>query len=351
MVHGTVAPGFEGVREAFERCFAELGETGAGFAASVDGRPVADLWGGEGFGPDSLVHVYSVTKPMAAFCVLVLADRGALALDDPVAAHWPAFAAGGKEAFTVRHALCHQAGVPALRSPQPPGLLLDWERTSAALAAEPAWWRPGERHGEHALLYGHLCGELVRRTDGRSLGTFWREEIAGPWRLDFHIGLQAPELARTVDLAGSIAAGERELYRLATANPPDARDLSVVNGEAWRRAEVPAINGHGSARAVARFFAGLLAGGELDGVRLLAPETVAAMTAGELTAVDVVLGEEVTWGLGVWIDVDGYGMGGLGGSLGMADPVLGLAEAYVTRQLGDHARAEALDAAVRAALA
>jgi CubicO group peptidase (beta-lactamase class C family) len=248
-----------------------------------------------------------------------------------------------------------RSGPPGARADRPRGTIETPGRSPPRginrLAAEPAWWQPGEAHGEHALLYGHLCGELVRRTDGRSLGTFWREEVAGPWRLDFQIGLQPPELARTIDLSGSIAAGEGELYRLATANPPDARDLAVVNGEAWRRAEVPAINGHGSARAVARFFAGLLAGGELDGVRLLAPETVAAMTAGELSAVDVVLGEAITWGLGVWIDVDGYGMGGLGGSLAMADPVLGLAEAYVTRRMGDHDRAEALDAAVRAALA
>ena len=141
------------------------------------------------------------------------------------------------------------------------------------------------------------------------------------------------------------------LYRLAIANPPGARDLATVNGAAWRAAEIPAINGHASAAGVARFFAGLLAGGELDGVRLVAPALVDAMRHGELTAPDTLFGDTITWGLGVWVDHDGYGMGGIGGSLGMADPELEIAEAYVTRRMGTHDRAEALDAALRAALA
>jgi CubicO group peptidase (beta-lactamase class C family) len=351
MIEGHVEPGFEGVREAFARCFDELGETGAGFAATVGGRVVADLRGGDGFGPASLVHVYSVSKPLAAFCVLVLADRGALGLDDPVARHWPEFAQAGKERVTVRQLLSHQAGLVALREPQPPALLLDWDGVCAALAAEAPWWEPGTGHAEHALFYGHLCGELVRRVDGRSLGTFWREEVAGPWALDVHFGLGPDELARTLDLRGGFEPPRSELYRQAIDNPPGPRDLEIVNGEAWRRAEIPAVNGHATAAGLARFFTGLVAGGELDGVRLVAPGTVAAMGAGELTAHDALLEEEVTWGLGVWVDHDGFGMGGLGGSLAMCDPDLGLAEAYVTRQMGTHDRSIALDEALRAALA
>jgi CubicO group peptidase (beta-lactamase class C family) len=287
---------------------------------------------------------------MAAFCVLVLADRGVLALDDPVARWWPEFGHAGKERVTVRQALSHQAGLLALRAPQPPEALLDWERICHLLAAESPWWEPGTAHGEHALFYGHICGELVRRCDGRSLGGFWRDEIAAPWSLDFHIGLGADELARAVDLEGELAAGDDEVHRLALTNPPGLLDLAVVNGESWRTAEIPAVNGHGTAAAVARFYAGLLAGGELDGVRLVSLETVAAMTRGELTARDVLLGARITWGLGVWVDHDGFGMGGLGGSLGMADPELGLAEAYVTRHLAGHDRAEAMDAALRSGL-
>jgi CubicO group peptidase (beta-lactamase class C family) len=350
VIHGEAAAGLEGVREAFARCFEELGETGARYVALVDGRVVADLWGGDGFDRDSLVHVYSVTKPMAAFCVLVLADRGVLALDDAVARWWPEFAQAGKEGVTVRRALSHQAGLVALREPQPAEALLDWERVCRLVAAEPPWWEPGSGHGEHALFYGHICGELVRRADGRTLGRFWREEVAGPWALDFHVGLGAAELARAIDLEGELGPGEGDVRRLALTNPPGLLDLAVVNGEPWRAAEIPAVNGHGTAAAVARFYAGLLGGGELDGVRLVAPGTVAAMTRGELTARDVVLGDEVTWGLGVWVDRDGFGMGGLGGSLGMADPALGLAEAYVTRHLAGHDRADSMDAALRSAL-
>ncbi|HET6867369.1 MAG TPA: serine hydrolase domain-containing protein [Solirubrobacteraceae bacterium] len=353
MVHGEVAPGFEPVRDAFERCFSDLGETGASFAAVLDGRLVVDLWGGDGIDRDSLVNVYSVTKPMAACCVLVLVDRGALSLEDPVSRHWPEFAQAGKDRITVRQLLSHQAGLVALREPQPSDAMFDWGRICSLLAAEPPWWEPGTAHGEHALFYGHLCGELVRRIDGRTLGRFWREEVAEPWSLDFVIGLCADEQARAVDLTGELPAAEDEhaLYARAVGNPPGLRDLAVINGERWRAAEIPAVNGHGNAVAVARFYAGLLAGGELEGVRLFSPGIVEAMTAGEMTGPDLVFEDQATWGLGVAIDSDGYGLGGLGGSLGWADPQLGLAEAYVTRLMRDHGRAEAMDAAIRAALA
>lgn len=351
MITGDVAPGFDAVRDAFERCFDELGETGAAFSARVRGRPVADLRGGEGFRRDSLVHVYSVTKPMAAFCVLVLFDRGLVGLDDAVARYWPEFAQAGKGRTTVRQLVSHQAGLIALREPQPGAVLFDWDRTCALLAAEAPWWEPGTGHGEHALFYGHLCGELVRRIDGRSLGAFWREEVARPWQLDFHIGLGAAERSRVVDLEGAMPPLAGALAGVALSNPPGALDLDIVNSEAWRTAEIPAVNGHGTADAIARFYAGLLGGGKLDGVRLVAAETVGAMTAGEMSAHDPVIDDEVTWGLGVWVDHDGYGMGGVGGSLAMADADLGLAEAYVTRRMGDHDRADAMDAAVRAVLA
>jgi CubicO group peptidase (beta-lactamase class C family) len=238
----------------------------------------------------------------------------------------------------------------ALRDPQPLEVLFDWDRTCALLAAEPPWFEPGAAHAEHALFYGHLCGQLVRRTDGRSLGAFWRDEVALPWGLDFHIGTGAQEHPRVIDLTGEIPDREGELYRLATSNPPGLLDLTVVNSRAWRVAEIPAVNGHGTAEAVARFYAGLLNGGESGGVRLVSREIVDAMIAGERTATDLLLEEEVTWGLGVGVDRDGYGVGGLGGSLGLGDPELGLAESYVTRQMGTHDRADAMDASVRAAL-
>ena len=147
----------------------------------------------------------------------------------------------------------------------------------------------------------------MRRTDGRSLGTFWREEVAAPWRLDFHIGVGEAERSRIQELTGEIPGGGSALYLLATSNPPGVQDLEVVNSEDWRAAEIPAVNGHGTAGAVARFYAGLLAGGELDGVRLVARQTVAAMTAGELSGPDLVFEEDVTWGLGVSVEPDATG--------------------------------------------
>jgi len=351
-IKGSVAPGFEPVREAFAELFATGGELGAAFTAHAGGRRVADLAGGR-VGLDDLVCVYSAGKPLAAFCALVLVDRGALELDAPVADVWPEFAAGGKSAATVRHALAHQAGVLGWRAPQPVEALLDWERAVALVAAEEAWWPPGTAHGEHALLYGHLAGELVRRVDGRSLGAFWREEVAGPWGLDVHFGLHADEQARVVDLVDPDGAwaGGLARYHPAVHNPPALGDLAVVNSPAWRSAEVPAVNAHATARGIARFYAGLLAGGELDGVRLLGERTVAEMVGPQASGRDELLGEDVTWGLGVMLADGGWGMGGVGGSLGWADPGGGYAAAYVTCRMGDHDRAEAIEQALTRCLA
>ena len=186
--------------------------------------------------------------------------------------------------------------------------------------------------------------------DGRSLGAFWRQEIAEPWGLDFRIGLRRPSKRGWSTSRARRQGGRVRRRGSRSGNPSGLLEPGTVNSAAWRAAEIPAVNGHGTAAAVARFYAGLLGRGELDGVRLVSSETVAEMTKGELTARDVLLDQEITWGLGVWVDYDGFGMGGLGGSLGLADPALGLAEAYVTRHLGQHDRAEAMDAALRAAL-
>ncbi|CAN5562606.1 serine hydrolase domain-containing protein [soil metagenome] len=347
---GDVAPGFEPVRAAFERCFEELGEEGASFAACHRGELVVDLYGGE-IERDSLVNVYSVGKPLVAFCVLLLADRGLLDLSDPVAEYWPEFAQAGKAGVTVRQLLSHQAGIPALREPLPPEALFDWERLCAALAAEEPWFEPGTAHAEHVLLYGHLCGELVRRCDSRTLGTFWREEVARPWALDFAFGLDDAQLARALDLRGELDAPGTDLARQGLSNPPGARDLAVVNGEAWRRAEIPAVNGHSTAVALARFYSGLHQGGDLDGVRLVSPSTVAAMFAPQMTAVDPLLGEEMTWALGAAVDDEGWGMGGIGGSYAGIEPNVGTTEAYVTRTMGTHDRIVLVGEALYAAAA
>jgi CubicO group peptidase (beta-lactamase class C family) len=354
-IGGDVAPGFESVRGAFARLFADGAERGAAAAALADGTVVVDLWGGS-VGRDSLVHVYSVTKPLAAACALWLVDRGLLALDARIADVWPAYGRGGKQDTTLRHLLCHQAGLPAWRERRPLAALLDHDRAAGLLAAEPAWWPPGTAHGEHALFYGTLLGEVVRRVDGRSLGALFRDEFARPWGLDVRIGVAPEDDARVAPLtdpggawAAGLLDGKDDAYRLALDNPPALAHLDVVNSAAWRRAEVPAVNAHATARGIARFYAGLLGGGALDGVRVLEEHTVAAMTSVHAAGPDRVLGRDARWGLGVALDEGGWGMGGIGGSLGWADPARGLAWAYVTTRMGDEQRALALERALIAA--
>lgn len=355
-IQGDVAPGFEPVRDAFARLFAEGVESGASVAAIVEGRVVVELWGGT-VGREGLVHVYSVTKPFAAACALWLVDHGAVGLDARVTEVWPEYGQGGKESTTLRHLLSHQAGVLGWREPQPLEALLDLRRAAELLAAEPAWWPPGTAHGEHALFYGTLLGEIVRRVDGRSLGSLFRDEFARPWGLDVHIGLAPEEEARVVALTdedslwpGGLLEGKDEDYRLALDNPPALAHLDVVNSPAWRRAEVPAVNAHAGATGVARFYAGLLGGGELESVRVLGERTVAEMTSPQASGPDRLLGEDVTWGLGVGLDDAGWGMGGIGGSLGWADPARGLAWSYLTTRMGDHERAIRLEASLLAAI-
>jgi CubicO group peptidase (beta-lactamase class C family) len=337
-------------------------------AVHLNGRLAVDLWAGladpvEGrpWAEDTIAHVYSVTKPFIAVCALLLAERRKLDLDAPVSAYWLEYAQAGKEGTLVRHLLTHQAGLVLLREPQPPEALQDWDRLTGLLAAEPPLWEPGTRHGEHAAFFGHLVGEVVRRVDGRSLGRFLAEELAGPWQLDFHVGLgpdEAARAARLVDVDGgwrrSLADDHRPLLVPALGNPPGILDLDVVNSPGYRAAEVPAVNGHGTARAIARFYGGLAAGGALDGVRLLSEETVDEALRRHAAGRDELLEDNVCWGLGFRVEPDTghFGLGGIGGfgGLGLRRPGLALGFGYVTCRLGGHDRAEACLEAVERAL-
>ena len=196
MVEGRVDPRFAMVRDVFEENFAARGEVGAAVAVCIDGKPVVDLWGGwadkhrrQPWKADTLTMVFSSTKGATALCAHVLAARGRLDLDTPVARYWPEFAAAGKEQLPVRMLLNHQAGLPALDQPLRPDALFDWGAMTTALAAQVPHWEPGSAHGYHAMTFGFLVGEVVRRITGQSLGTFFREAVAGPVGLDFWIGL------------------------------------------------------------------------------------------------------------------------------------------------------------------
>jgi CubicO group peptidase (beta-lactamase class C family) len=280
-----------------------------------------------------------VSKPFAAMGALLLVDRGLLDLDAPMRRYWPEFRAPA----SVRQVLSHQAGVVALDEPAGTEVFYDWDRLCGLLAAQEPAWEPGTAHGESALFYGHLVGELVRRIDGRRLGRFLREEVSGPLGLDFAFGLTPAEQARAVELTGlDRLENPAGLYARATGNPPGARDPAVVNSAAWRAAEIPAINGHGTARGVAGLYAALLRG------KLLSPGLLREASTAQCRGTDRVFGQDNTWGLGFGVYDSGFGMGGLGGSFaGAAD---GYAIGFVTGSMGDHDRVDRIENAFRSCL-
>ncbi|SVC93737.1 uncharacterized protein METZ01_LOCUS346591, partial [marine metagenome] len=205
-IQGTCDPGYEAVGDAFEKNF-DLGDLGATCAVVVDGETVVDLWGGTAdidgdrtWERDTIVNVWSTTKTMTALCVLMLHDRGVLDVDQPVADVWPEFAENGKEAVLVRHILSHSAGLPGFDAPIDEDQLFDWDYACARLASQAPWWEPGTKSGYHSVTQGWLLGEVLRRVDGRTMGTFFAEEVAGPIGADFHIGLADEHFSRVAEL-------------------------------------------------------------------------------------------------------------------------------------------------------
>jgi CubicO group peptidase (beta-lactamase class C family) len=349
-IGGNWDPAFESVRDAFAANFADRGEVGAAVCVFVDGRIVVDLIGGfaddarsRRWTPDTLVDVYSVGKPIVGLLALQLIDAGSVGLDDPVASVWPEFASGGKETATLRHALCHRAGVPAIREPLTNDDLWDWEQMTTALAATEAWWEPGTRHAYHTNTYGHLVGEIVRRVSGSLPGERLRA-VVGPIGADIHFGVPSADLARCAHVvwAGgtppepidfSSLSGDELMTNLGYFNPPGYSSMGVVNKVEWRRAEVPSTNGHATAAGVARLYAALLEPG-----RLLSPDLLAESTSPQSEGYCPVLGEEVTFGLGFKPTVPrrpfgpnpgSFGHFGTGGAVGFADPTAGVAFGYV----------------------
>ncbi|MGC4769165.1 serine hydrolase domain-containing protein [Micromonospora sp. DT44] len=358
-MHARFAP----VRDCFHDLLTAGRETGASLTIWYDGQPVVDLVGGFRAGdgpsgqpwrPDTLVNVYSVGKPVAALCLLLLVDRGRVDLDSPVQRYWPEF----RTPATVRHVLSHTAGLPAFPVPRPASAIADWALLAGDLAAADPEWPPGSLAGEHAWTYGHLVGELVRRVDGRSVGRFLADEIAGPWQLDLGFGLVETDQRRCADLRygdpewPTRKLGEPETLRArAMGNPAGGLDLAVLNSPLWRRAEMPAVNLHATSVGLGRLYAGLLAGGVLDGVRLFSPALVDEATRVQYDGPDLVLDRRVRWTLGMQWEPDlSWGMGGLGGSSAWADPVRGYTLAYVTAQLAEHDRVDQLAEALHSCL-
>jgi CubicO group peptidase (beta-lactamase class C family) len=350
---------FAAVGAAFAANFADRGETGAAVCLSIHGTVVADLWGGWGdssqrrpWQRDTLVNVFSVGKGMVAACAARLTGQGQLDPDAPVASYWPEFAAGDKAAITVRQLLSHQAGLPAIREPMPEGSMLDWAAMTAALAAEPPWWPPGQRHGYHVNTFGFLVGELIRRVTGMTPGTLLRRQIAGPIGADVYIGLPGTEHGRVAeflwperpaDPAWREIPADHLMAHHAYFNPPGLSGAGVVNTASWRAAEIPSANAHASAAGVARIYAALAGGGALDGIRIVDSGALAAAAEEQVYGPDLVLRRPTRFGLGFQLthaerqlgrSPMSFGHFGAGGSVGMCDPEAGIALGYVTSQMG-----------------
>jgi CubicO group peptidase (beta-lactamase class C family) len=348
-VDGFVAPGFEPVREEFVANFSERGERGASVCVYVEGRPVVDLWGG--WPRDAIVLVYSATKGVTAVCTALLCERGMLDPDALVRAYWPEFRAGA----TVGQALSHQAGLPLVEGDLTLEEVLAWDPVVERLARQEPLWPPGTRHGYHMRTFGWIAGELVRRVTGRTVGAFLRDEVAARLDLDFWIGL--PEaLERRVqpvvppkdDLRAALAPfGDSMLLARVFSNPGGLFNYDEMwNRRELRACELPSSNGVGDARALARLYAALV--GEVDGVRLLRPETVARVTEERVRGRDEVIMVETAYGLGFMLGSTFgaanpphvFGHAGAGGSLAFADPVRQVGFGYVMSDLRFDARGD-----------
>jgi CubicO group peptidase (beta-lactamase class C family) len=390
---GTCDPRFSEVREEFERNLAERGEVGAAVCVTVDGETVVDLWGGladpttgAAWDRDTICVVWSSTKGAVALCAAMLVSRGDLALDAPVVDYWPEFAKHGKDAITVRQLLSHQAGLAALSEPLPEGGLCDWDLVVDLLAKQEPLWEPGTRNGYHALTFGHLVGELVRRTDGRSLGTFFADEVARPLELDFWIGLPEDLEDRVAPIIPADMPEDLALlpafYQQALTEPTSLPGLVMVNSGGLmmpgacntrevHAAEIPAANGIANARALAGMYRPLAFGGVIDGFRLVDEATLAEFARVSVaTSRDAVLDAPTRWGLGfmkasdnlaggsvedsVLLSDDAFGHVGAGGSVGFADPRARMSFGYAMNKqgggLGMNTRGQALADAVYRAL-
>ncbi|MFE1439386.1 serine hydrolase domain-containing protein [Streptomyces sp. NPDC058739] len=383
-VHGTVAEGFEPVREAFVRNFQVLGDRGAAVSVYRDGRRVVDLWGGtrdiHGTAPwerGTAQIVRSATKGVAAAAILLLHQRGELDLDAPVSRWWPEYKTAGKEHTLVRHLLAHRAGVPALDRPLTPAEAADPDLGAQAVAAQAPAWEPGTGHGYHAQTYSWLTGELVRRVTGRPIGEWIAEEIAGPAGADFWLGLPEGETARAgrvgpaeiPQAAGALRTRPKRAVADAYADPDSLtrRAFAAItplpdeNDAAYRAAALPASNGIATADGLARIYASLI--GEVDGGRrLFTPETTELARGEQSFGEDRVLVVGTRFGLGYMLhgsaspllNATSFGHPGRGGALGFADPATGVAFGYVTngfrKSVTADPRAQALVRAVGTAL-
>jgi CubicO group peptidase (beta-lactamase class C family) len=338
MSDGLTKDRFAAVRMAFDANLASGADIGASFCATHNGEVVADLWGGYAdeaktrpWEKDTIVNVYSTTKTMTALTALLLADRGALDFDKPVAHYWPEFAANGKAGVKVSHLMSHSAGLSGWKEPVTYDDLYDWEKVTSLLAAQAPYWEPGTAPGYHALTQGYLVGEVIRRIAGKTVGTVFREEIAEPLGADFHIGLPASEDSRVADLIPIPLGGTMQdvaktaLQKNMALNP--GVDVGASRTRAWRGAEIPAAGGTGNARSIASIHRILANGGVANGKRFLSEAGCRKALEPQIEGTDLILGQPVKYGMGFGLpspmvplpNPNTIFWGGYGGSLTIID--------------------------------
>jgi CubicO group peptidase (beta-lactamase class C family) len=356
-LQGEVDAAFDPVAEAFMAGFAEGRDVGAALAIVLDGELVVDLWAGytdrkktQPWEADTLCCLFSSTKGIATICLLQAVAEDLLALDEPLAAFWPEFKSGSKADITLRHVLCHQAGMVGFRKPVETDLLYDWDAFCQALALEEPWWTPGSKHGYHARTFGFLLGECLRRKTGLMIGDWFRQRLSGPRALDLHIGLDEKDLGRCAQMVPArVRAGQIGVPESARAMMAAMQDRSTptgaafqnpsqgpgyMNTERFRQAELPAMNGHGTARDLARLYAAL--------PDILPSAVLAEATRVHSSGPDEVLLAYSQFGLGfmlhdeaapIGVRTGSFGHAGAGGSMAFYDPGAGLGFCFVMNQM------------------
>ena len=351
-IQGVCDPRFEAVHQLLHNNLDSGADTGASVAVMLGGELVVDLWGGSvaandatPWQRDTIVNVWSTTKTMMALSALLLVDRGLLDVDAPVSTYWPEFAQNGKHSVKVWHFMNHASGLSGMDQHMTPDDMYDWDKMVTTLAAQAPWWEPGSASGYHALTQGYLIGELVRRITGKSLGTFFQEEIAGPLNADFYIGVPDSEFPRIGALIptgdGSAPSADNDSIAARTfASPFVPATQSWTDG--WRRAEIPAANGHSNARAIARLQAPLACKGSAFGVDLFSKETAESVMQTRIAGTDMVLGVPIAFGLGFGLNSEVMPLspnqntcfwGGWGGSSVVVDQDASLSASFVMNKM------------------
>ena len=374
MIQGFCHPQFSAVRQAFQENFIRNGEVGASVSLCLHGEPVVNLWAGhthwtklKRWQEDTLVNIFSGTKGITAICALMLVDRGLLDLDAPVAQYWPEFGVKGKENIPVKWVLNHKAAVTGVRKRLLGRSLYDWRTMSNALASQEPWWEPGVKHGYHALSYGWILGEVIKRVSGKTVGQFVADEISGPLGLDLHIGLHKSEHRRIAPMILPVgipeAADTWNLLKTCVTDPfgPTMSAMTNpttiatgVNSVSWRSGELPAANAHCTALSLAKLYGVLACGGTSNGnstsdspVTLVSPETLKYAYEESSYGHDYILKMDTRFSMGFMLNqkalagrfgpgLKSFGHNGAGGSFAFADPDMGLSYGYVMNKMGSY---------------